>query len=99
MSRPLLLVFSSTNTFRTAKIQLKKRLCLLFSLVNENFNYLSTNMVVDERNIQKLNEQVRSLQEQLLQCKVENEVTNRSGSGSGSAFALTELEQHPMLDD
>lgn len=50
-----------------------------------------------ERNIQKLNELVRSLREQLLQCKAENEVIN------GSAFSLTdhlsELEQQPMLDD
>ncbi|KAH1090351.1 hypothetical protein J1N35_017608 [Gossypium stocksii] len=50
-----------------------------------------------ERNIQKLNELVKSLQEQLLRCKAENEVTNRS------TFALTEhlteLEQQPMLDD
>ncbi|XWS43370.1 hypothetical protein CRYUN_Cryun16bG0097300 [Craigia yunnanensis] len=50
-----------------------------------------------ERNIQKLNELVRSLREQLLQCKAENEVIN------GSAFALTEhlseLELQPMLDD
>ncbi|MBA0561888.1 hypothetical protein Gohar_014310, partial [Gossypium harknessii] len=50
-----------------------------------------------ERNIQKLNEQVRNLREQLLWCKAETEISN------GSAFALSEhlseIEQQPMLDD
>ncbi|GLT52175.1 hypothetical protein SLA2020_255280 [Shorea laevis] len=45
-----------------------------------------------EKNIQKLNELVRSLREQLLQCRGENEVSN------GTVIPL-ELEQVPILDD
>ncbi|KAG8648707.1 uncharacterized protein LOC110620013 [Manihot esculenta] len=49
-----------------------------------------------EKNIQKLNELVQSLREQLLQCRSENIVAN------GTAIPLTEhlneLEQQAILD-
>ena len=50
-----------------------------------------------EKNIQKLNELVRSLREQLLQCRGENDVDN--GTTTPLAEILTELERHPLLED
>ncbi|XVE75896.1 hypothetical protein DITRI_Ditri12bG0128700 [Diplodiscus trichospermus] len=50
-----------------------------------------------ERNIQKLNELVRSLWEQLLQCRAKNEIIN--GSAVSLTEHLTELELRPLLDD
>ncbi|KAB1222458.1 hypothetical protein CJ030_MR2G027674 [Morella rubra] len=50
-----------------------------------------------EKNIQKLNELVRSLQEQLLQCRGESEVVN--GTVTPLTELLTELERHPILED
>ncbi|EXC01944.1 hypothetical protein L484_018858 [Morus notabilis] len=50
-----------------------------------------------ETNIQKLNELVRSLREQLLQCRGENEVDN--GTTTPLTELLTELEKPPLLED
>ncbi|GLT62731.1 hypothetical protein SLA2020_353450 [Shorea laevis] len=50
-----------------------------------------------ENNIQKLNELVRSLREQLLQCRGENDVSN--GSVIPLAEHFTDLHQLPILDD
>ncbi|PON97380.1 peptidyl-prolyl cis-trans isomerase G [Trema orientale] len=50
-----------------------------------------------EKNIQKLNELVQSLREQLLQCRGENEVDN--GTTTPLTELLTELERQPLLED
>ncbi|GMN39509.1 hypothetical protein TIFTF001_008728 [Ficus carica] len=50
-----------------------------------------------EKNIQKLNELVRSLRQQLLQCRGENEVDN--GTSTPLTELLTELEKPPLLED
>ncbi|KAJ6406732.1 hypothetical protein OIU84_010276 [Salix udensis] len=54
-------------------------------------------IISQEKNIQKLNELVQSLQEQLQQCRSENYVLN------STAIPLTEhlneLKQQPILDD
>lgn len=47
-----------------------------------------------EKNIQKLNELVQSLREQLLQCKGENKIAN-----STLTERLHKLEQPPLLGD
>lgn len=50
-----------------------------------------------EKNIQKLNELVRSLQEQLQQCRGESDIAN--GTATSLTELLTELERHPILED
>ncbi|KAF8395438.1 hypothetical protein HHK36_019384 [Tetracentron sinense] len=50
-----------------------------------------------EKNIQKLNELVRNLREQLLQCKGNNETIN--GSATLSTRSLNELERQQILQD
>ncbi|CAN6716918.1 unnamed protein product [Malus baccata var. baccata] len=50
-----------------------------------------------EKSIQKLNELVRSLREQLLQCRGENEIVN--GISAPLTELLSELERHPLLED
>ncbi|EEF32222.1 uncharacterized protein LOC8271119 [Ricinus communis] len=52
-----------------------------------------------EKNIQKLNELVRSLQEQLIQCRSENYVANGTAMPVNEAEHLNELEQQPILED
>ncbi|MBA0716775.1 hypothetical protein Golax_015580 [Gossypium laxum] len=68
-----------------------------FPQFSDILSTLSQIILSQERNIQKLNEQVRNLREQLLWCKAEAEISN------ASAFALSEhlseIEQQPMLDD
>ncbi|KAL6138317.1 hypothetical protein ABKV19_020841 [Rosa sericea] len=50
-----------------------------------------------EKNIQKLNELVRSLREQLLQCRGESEVVN--GTATPLTELLSDLERHALLED
>ncbi|XWS52810.1 hypothetical protein CRYUN_Cryun11dG0104000 [Craigia yunnanensis] len=50
-----------------------------------------------EKKIQRLNELVRSLQKQLLQCKGNNKTTN--GTGSHLTEHVIELEQQQNLED
>lgn len=48
-----------------------------------------------EKNIQKLNELVQTLREQLLQCKGE---TGANGSSNPLTEVLTDPERHPILE-
>ncbi|KAG9128981.1 hypothetical protein Leryth_014753 [Lithospermum erythrorhizon] len=50
-----------------------------------------------EKNIQRLNELVRSLREQLRQCRSNNETTN--GTLSSLAESVIELERQQILED
>ncbi|GMY25326.1 peptidyl-prolyl cis-trans isomerase G [Fagus crenata] len=50
-----------------------------------------------ERSIQKLNEIVRSLREELLHCRGGSKVVN--GTTNPLTEILTELEHHPILED
>ncbi|KAI9195335.1 hypothetical protein LWI28_013965 [Acer negundo] len=50
-----------------------------------------------EKNIHRLNELVRSLQQQLLQCRGNNETTN--GTVSRMTEHVIELERQQILDD
>ncbi|XP_022766999.1 uncharacterized protein LOC111311672 [Durio zibethinus] len=108
MSRPWLLVFIVFLIVFTSQLEWKQQfgeeieptptVSLKDQYVSKRQESVKEKIILSqERNIQKLNELVRSLQEQLIQCKAENEIIN------GSVFALnehlTELEQQPMLDD
>ena len=50
-----------------------------------------------EKNIQKLNEIVQSLREELLHCRGGSEVDNTTATHLTEL--LTELERHPILED
>ena len=50
-----------------------------------------------EKNIQKLNEIVQSLREELLHCRGGSEVVN--STATHLTELLTELEHHPILED
>ncbi|XP_050228213.1 uncharacterized protein LOC126677572 [Mercurialis annua] len=52
-----------------------------------------------EKNIQKLKELVRSLQEQLTQCKNENYIANGTVMPLIETEHLNELEKQPVLED
>ncbi|KAF4396945.1 hypothetical protein F8388_004913, partial [Cannabis sativa] len=67
---------------------------------SENYAWIlgtCTIILSQEKNIQKLNELVQSLREQLLQCKGENEADN--GTTTPLTELLTELERQPVLED
>ncbi|KAF8403345.1 hypothetical protein HHK36_011447 [Tetracentron sinense] len=58
---------------------------------------LSWIILSQEKNIQRLNELVRSLRDELLQCRGSNETIN--GSATPSAENVNELERHHILED
>ncbi|KAG8479829.1 hypothetical protein CXB51_029642 [Gossypium anomalum] len=108
MSRPWLLVFIVFMVMLTSQFEWKQQfgeeieptstVSLKDQSLSKRQEYVKEKIILSqERNIQKLNEQVRNLREQLLWCKAETEISN------GSAFALSEhlseIEQQPMLDD
>ncbi|XP_039026318.1 uncharacterized protein LOC120159863 [Hibiscus syriacus] len=108
MSRPLLIVFLVFVIVFTSQFEWKQQfgeeieptptVSLKDQYVSKRQDSVKEKIILSqERNIQKLNGQVRSLQEQLLQCKAENEVTNRSTFSLTEH--LTEPEKQPMLDD
>ncbi|RXH76360.1 hypothetical protein DVH24_019248 [Malus domestica] len=61
------------------------------------WDYGTEIILSQEKNIQKLNELVRSLREQLLQCRGENEIVN--STSAPLTELLSELERHPLLED
>ncbi|MBA0619548.1 hypothetical protein Godav_028704 [Gossypium davidsonii] len=108
MSRPWLLVFVVFIVMLTSQFEWKQQfgeeieptstVSLKDQSLSKRQEYVKEKIILSqERNIQKLNEQVRNLREQLLWCKAETEISN------ASAFALSEhlseIEQQPMLDD
>lgn len=62
-----------------------------------NVGLFSQIILVQEKNIRRLNELVRHLQEQLQQCRSNNRTTN--GTVSPLAERILELERQQILED
>ncbi|XP_012074363.1 uncharacterized protein LOC105635848 [Jatropha curcas] len=107
MSRPWVLVFLLLLIVFTSQFEWKQQIGNEIEASptisrKEQFNSKREDSVKEkiilsqEKDIQKLNELVRSLREQLVQCKSENY------SANGTAIPLTEhlneLEQQPILE-
>ncbi|PPD73519.1 hypothetical protein GOBAR_DD29544 [Gossypium barbadense] len=63
----------------------------------EMFAFSSKIILSQEKKIQRLNELVRSLEQQLLQCKGDNKTTN--GTVSYLTERILELERQQILED
>ncbi|KAJ4724918.1 Peptidyl-prolyl cis-trans isomerase G [Melia azedarach] len=108
MSRPLLLVFLLLILIITSQFEWRQQLVVDLDTaptVNQKQHQISKREEVvkekiilsQEKNIQKLNELVRSLQEQLLQCREINKT--RNNTESHMTDHVIELERQQILED
>ncbi|ESW22041.1 hypothetical protein PHAVU_005G121700 [Phaseolus vulgaris] len=108
MSRPMLLVFLLIILIITSQFEWKQQ---LVAEVDSNPNVSQKQhqiskaeetvkekiILVQEKNIRRLNELVRHLREQLLQCRGRNGTMN--GTVSPLAERILELERQQILED
>ncbi|KAL3530346.1 hypothetical protein ACH5RR_009668 [Cinchona calisaya] len=108
MSRPMLLVFLFIVLIITSQFEWRDQIkgdVELSPTVSQKQQRISKReeavkekiILSQEKNIQKLNELVRSLGEQLRHCMSVNETTN--GSLSSLSETVIELDRHPILED
>ncbi|KAL7198389.1 hypothetical protein ACSBR2_020813 [Camellia fascicularis] len=108
MSRPMLLVFLLIILIITSQFEWKQQ---LVSDIEANPNLSQKQQQISkreeavkekiilsqEKNIQRLNELVRSLREQLLQCRSNNDKLN--GTVSSLTESVIDLERQQILED
>ncbi|EOY33350.1 Peptidyl-prolyl cis-trans isomerase G [Theobroma cacao] len=108
MSRPMLLVFLLLILIITSQFEWRQQLVVDIDTnpsVTQKQQQISRReeavkekiILSQEKNIQRLNEVVRSLQQQLLQCKGNNKTTN--GTASHLTEHVIELERQQILED
>ncbi|KAK9290646.1 hypothetical protein L1049_008819 [Liquidambar formosana] len=108
MSRPWVLVFLVLLIVFTSQFEWKQQLGNELEAspnISQKQQYISKReetvkekiILSQEKNIQKLNELVRSLQKQLLQCRGENEAVK--GTAAPLTELLNELERQQILGD
>ncbi|CAI9105708.1 OLC1v1004699C1 [Oldenlandia corymbosa var. corymbosa] len=107
MSRPMLLVFLLLILIITSQFEWKQQLGTDVESpnVSQKQQQISKReeavkekiILSQEKNIQKLNELVRSLREQLRQCTSSNDSTNGNLNSLGDA--LIDLDRRPILED
>ncbi|KAK6235241.1 hypothetical protein SCA6_010578 [Theobroma cacao] len=108
MSRPMLLVFLLLILIITSQFEWRQQLVVDIDTtpsVTQKQQQISRReeavkekiILSQEKNIQRLNEVVRSLQQQLLQCKGNNKTTN--GTASHLTEHVIELERQQVLED
>ncbi|CAK8535435.1 unnamed protein product [Lathyrus sativus] len=108
MSRPMLLVFLIIILIITAQFEWKQPLVADVELnpsVSQKQHHVSNAqetikekiILVQEKNIRRLNELVRHLQEQLQQCKGSNGTTNNTVGPLTER--ILELERQQILED
>ncbi|KAE9600734.1 hypothetical protein Lal_00046298 [Lupinus albus] len=109
MSRPMLLVFFLIILIITSQFEWKQQLVADVDsnpTISQNQHRISKPqdtvkekiILVQEKNIQRLNELVRHLQEQLQQCRGSNETRNGTVINH-VAERILELEQQQTLED
>ncbi|CAN6588900.1 unnamed protein product [Malus baccata var. baccata] len=108
MSRPVLLVFLLLILIITSQFEWKQQVVPDLDTtpsISEKQNQNSNREVavkekiisLQEKNIQRLNELVRSLRQQLVQCRSKN--VTRNQTVSFLTEHVTELERHQIFDD
>ncbi|RXH83357.1 hypothetical protein DVH24_005610 [Malus domestica] len=108
MSRPVLLVFLLLILIITSQFEWKQQLVpdldttpSISEKQNQNSNreevVKEKIILLQEKNIQRLNELVRSLREQLVQCRSKNVTKNQTVSFVTEH--VTELERHQIFND
>ncbi|KAA3455465.1 A-type inclusion [Gossypium australe] len=107
MSRPMLLVFLFIILIITSQFEWRQPLVDVDTTpsVSQKPQQISRReeavkekiILSQEKKIQRLNELVRSLEQQLLQCKGDNKTTN--GTVSYLTERILELERQQILED
>ncbi|OMP01505.1 hypothetical protein CCACVL1_03084 [Corchorus capsularis] len=108
MSRPMLLVFLFLILIITSQFEWRQQIVVDIDTtpsVTQKQQQTSRRedavkekiILSQEKNIQRLNELVRSLQQQLLQCKGNNKTTN--GTVNHLTEHVIELERQQILED
>ncbi|KAF5193905.1 hyaluronan mediated motility receptor-like protein [Thalictrum thalictroides] len=107
MSRPMVLVFLLVVLIITSQFEWKQQLVSdqenrsdsqKTEHVSQREEVVKEKIILSqERNIQKLNELVRNLRQQLLQCKGNND--SAYGTTNFLSESTMELEQQPILED
>lgn len=108
MSRPMLLVFLLLILIITSQFEWKQQLVSDIDatpstspkqqLISKREEAVKEKIILSqEKSIQRLNELVRSLRKQLLQCRGNNETVN--DSAISFAENVIELEKQPILED
>ncbi|KAM7272981.1 hypothetical protein ACFE04_027645 [Oxalis oulophora] len=108
MSRPMLLVFLLLLLIITSQFEWRQQLVEYDATPNtsQKLNQISKReesvkekiILSQEKNIQRLNELVRSLQQQLVQCRANNETTSNATSSTHWTEHI-ELERQQILED
>ncbi|KAK7312670.1 hypothetical protein VNO77_36727 [Canavalia gladiata] len=108
MSRPMLLVFLLLILIITSQFEWKQQLVIDVdsnSIISQKQHQISKGVetvkekiiLVQEKNIRRLNDLVRHLQEQLQQCRSNNGTTK--GAVRPLVEHILELERHQILED
>ncbi|XVE79185.1 hypothetical protein DITRI_Ditri14bG0037700 [Diplodiscus trichospermus] len=107
MSRPMLLVFLLLILIITSQFEWRQQLVVDIDMtpsvtqkqqISRREEALKEKIILSqEKNIHRLNELVRSLQQQLLQCKGNNLTTN--GTRSHLTEHVIELEREQILEE
>ncbi|GAV86044.1 hypothetical protein CFOL_v3_29478 [Cephalotus follicularis] len=108
MSRPMLLAFLLIVLIITSQFEWRQQLVVdndtTPNITQQKNQILKREEVVkekiilsQEKNIQRLNELVRSLQQQLLQCRGNNE--SRNGTARHLSEHVNELKRQQILED
>ncbi|XP_059659635.1 uncharacterized protein LOC132306310 [Cornus florida] len=108
MSRPMVLVFLMLILIITSQFEWKQQLVndidvspnvsqKQLQVSNREETVKEKIILLQEKNIQRLNELVQSLREQLLWCRSNNETMN--GTVSSLAENVMELERQQILED
>lgn len=105
MSRPVVLVFLLVVLIVTSQFEWKQQLVNELESLSHKQKHISSReefvkekiILSQEKKIQRLNEFVQNLQQQLLQCRGNNVISNSSGASLTSY--ISEIQRQQMMDD
>ncbi|EHA8591001.1 hypothetical protein COCNU_scaffold030165G000010 [Cocos nucifera] len=108
MSRPVVLVFLLVILIITSQFEWKAQLANEIEAsrgISQKQQHISSReeivkekiILSQEKNIQRLNDLVQSLQQQLLQCRGSNNTVN--GTGNSLAANINEIERQQIVED
>ncbi|OAY63991.1 hypothetical protein ACMD2_03964 [Ananas comosus] len=108
MSRPIVLVFLLVILIITSQFEWKQQLVSELETtpgISQNQQHISNRQEVvkekiilsQEKTIQRLNEFIQSLQQQLLHCRGSNNATN--GSENSFMSYIDEIQRQQMIED
>uniref|UniRef100_A0A0E0K0Q0 Uncharacterized protein n=1 Tax=Oryza punctata TaxID=4537 RepID=A0A0E0K0Q0_ORYPU len=105
MSRSALLIFLLVVLIVTSQLEWKQQLVNELESTSHKQKHISSRgelvkeriILSQEKMIRLLNEHIQNLQQQLLQCRVNNRTANSSGSSLTSY--ISEIQRQQMMDD